>query len=232
MVRKTARPSDVAARPAGPAVVFLERRLARPQPPAHLLDPMAPDRFEPADDLILWVRRTFIEEGGPLTNPDHWHLRDAIIGVLWTNAENSRAGKSVVGQAELMPPMVMGKWQKARAEQQVAGWFGVVPDFLLTFSAPYAAQCDDATFCALVEHELYHCGQATDAFGAPRFSKSTGRPVFAMRGHDVEQFVGVVRRYGVEATGVSELVEAAKQPPQISRAALDFACGTCGARAA
>ncbi|WFU46213.1 putative metallopeptidase [Sinorhizobium terangae] len=45
---------------------------------------------------------------------------------------------------------------------------------------------------ALVEHELYHAAQETDASGAPKFSRSTGRPVFVIRGQDVEEFVGVV----------------------------------------
>jgi len=30
---------------------------------------------------------------------------------------------------------------------------------------------------ALIEHELNHAAQETDAFGSPKFSRSTGRPV-------------------------------------------------------
>jgi hypothetical protein len=41
------------------------------------------------------------------------------------------------------------------------------------------ASRDDATFCALVEHELSHCGQERDEFGMPRFKKSTGLPAFS-----------------------------------------------------
>nr|WP_271894430.1 putative metallopeptidase [Phyllobacterium sp. IY22] len=47
-----------------------------------------------------------------------------------------------------------------------------------------------------MEHELYHAGQDRDSFGAPKFRKSTGLPVFILRGHDIEEFIGVVRRYG------------------------------------
>jgi Putative phage metallopeptidase len=91
---------------------------------------------------------------------------------------------------------------KARAELQVTEWFGEIPDFILTFGASYASICSDAQWCALCEHELSRCGVERDAFGAPKFRKSTGLPSFTLVGHDVEEFVGVVRRYGADATGV------------------------------
>lgn len=125
----------------------------------------------------------------------------------------------------------MGRWAKARAEQQVREWFGFIPDFILTFSAPYATHASDAEFCALVEHELYHCGQERDEWDAPKFRKS-GLPAFTMRGHDVEEFVGVVRRYGADASGVRDLVEAASHEPLIARASIAQACGTCMLRSA
>jgi hypothetical protein len=121
----------------------------------------------------------------------------------------------------------MGKWQKARAEQQIVEWFDHVPDFVLTFDAGYAESCNDAHFCALIEHELYHCGQERDEFGMPRFKKSTGLPAFCIRGHDIEEFVGVVRRYGPDASGVRAMIEAAAEGPTIAAADIGFACGTC-----
>ncbi|WP_267902480.1 putative metallopeptidase [Sinorhizobium meliloti] len=54
-------------------------------------------------------------------------------------------------------------------------WFGVVPDFIITLDAEYCQQCGDAEFIELVEHELYHAAQETDALGAPKLSRSTGR---------------------------------------------------------
>lgn len=60
----------------------------------------------------------------------------------------------------------------------------------------------------VVEHELYHAAQETDAFGAPKFNRSTGRRVFTIRGHELEEFVGVVRRYGADAAGVRGIVDA------------------------
>jgi putative metallopeptidase len=203
----------------------------RPRPPQSLfsIDSVGDGiRFVPAPDLVEWISVTFLEEGALLENPDHAHLRYARIGALWTTVENGRAGRTIVGQAELGQNIGgMGKWTRARAEQQAIEWFDCVPDFIITLFAPYADSCDDATFCALVEHELSHCGQERDEFGMPRFKKSTGGPAFCMRGHDVEEFIGVVRRYGADAAGVRAMIDAAAEGPTIAAADIGFACGNC-----
>ena len=215
------------------AQIIQLRRHARPKPPDDLLEPAASGRFLPAPALADWLRAVFIDEGGPLHNPEHQHLQAAEIGVLWTNVGNSRQGRRIIGQAELGEPQgATGKWAKARARQQVEEWFGHVPTFIITVDAVYASECDDASWCALLEHEMLHCGQARDLFGQPKFTKA-GRPAFAMRGHCVEEFVSVVRRYGASATGTAALVEAANRGPEIALARIAQACGTClGKRAA
>lgn len=207
----------------------------RPYPPeelATLSEVEMMDRFVPSPELAEWITETFLDEESDMFNADHAHLRDAAIGVLWTNCDNNRNMRSIIGQAELMPPMAMGKWQRARAIQQVEEWFGSMPDFLLTFSAPAAHGMDDASFCALVEHELYHCAQKLGRYGMPAFNKETGAPIFVMRGHDVEEFVGVVARYGADASGVTAMVNAAKAGPAIGRATIAGACGTCSLKVA
>lgn len=198
----------------------------RPQPPAELLDPLSPAYFVPDHELEAWARDTFIEDGASLLNEEHAHLRSASIGFLWTSVPNSRHGRSIVGQCELGEPRAFGKWAKARAEAQINGWFGSVPDFIITLSAPYAIQCGDRDFMALVEHELYHAGQEIDEFGQPKFRKS-GQPSFAMRGHDIEAFVGVAARYGAVESGIVELLAALKSAPTISDDRARVACGTC-----
>lgn len=186
---------------------------------------------EPAHDLEAWARATFIAEDAPLLNEDHAHLRDATLGMLWCSEPMESKGNTVVGLCE-EATFIGNRWAKARWEQQITGWFGTIPDFLLTFDAAYADQCSDAAFCALVEHELYHAGQKRDRWGAPRFNAQTGRPVFGIRGHDVEEFVGVVARYGVgNAAGqTAALVAAAGRTPIICEADIAGACGTCGRR--
>lgn len=203
--------------------------LTRPQPPADLVDLNSlamPDRFVPAPDMRAWIENAFLFDDAPLHNPDHRHLMDADIGVLWTNCDNTRNMRVVLGQAELMPPMAMGKWARARACQQIEEWFGAMPDFLITLSAPAAAGMDDASFCALVEHELYHCAQSEDQYGMPKF-KNDGTPSFCIRGHDVEEFVGVVARYGPSAAGVVPMVDAAQRAPLVAQATIAGVCGTC-----
>lgn len=174
----------------------------RPIPPTSVIETTAEPVFVPAPEIIDWTTRLFIESGADLYNEDHKHLNFATLGALWTNVPNGRAGRRIIGQAEMgLPPVA--KWMRGRIEMQLLGWFGRVPDFVMTFDAGYCAECSDAQFMALVEHELYHCGQERDEFGSLKFRKS-GMPAFAMRGHDVQEFVGVVRRYGVDAAGVRE----------------------------
>lgn len=208
--------------------------LVRPRPREGLTsitELAAPDRFVAAPELAEWVSQAYLAEDGPLFNPDHAHLPAARIGYLWTTAENSRRGRRVVGEAEMPGRALLrsGKWQRARAEEQLRGWFDGVPDFLITIDAIYADKCDDASFCALIDHELYHAAQEHDEFGQPRFNQVTGQPVWTMRGHDVEEFVGVVRRFGIQAAGEQavDFVLAAAQKPAIAPARLAQSCGTC-----
>ncbi|PWJ88389.1 hypothetical protein C8D77_111112 [Mesorhizobium loti] len=202
----------------------------RPRPPEDILEISGEPIFRPAPEIITWARQCFIDEGASLLNEDHKHLRSATLAALWTNVPNGRAGRSVIGQCERgLPPA--GKWLRGRIERQMLDWFGDIPDFLLTFDAGYCDTCSDAEFMALVEHETYHAGQERDAFGAPKFRKS-GLPAFAIRGHDVEEFIGVVRRYGADAAHVRELVDAANAGPEIANVRISQACGTCQLRAA
>lgn len=197
----------------------------RPLPPPELAE-IVPEMFVPAPEVEDWVKTTFIEEGSLLENPEHAHLANASIGFLWTNVPNVRRGRTILGTCQMMPPH--GEpWGAARSSFQIENWFGHMPDFIITLSAPHAFDMEDAEFMALVEHELYHAGQETDIYGSPKFSKTTGQPVFYTRPHDVEQFVGVVRRYGADASGVRELVAAANKGPEISQARISGACGTC-----
>lgn len=200
--------------------------MTRPQPPQHVLDALH-TAFAPSPDLERWARQNFLEPASPLFNEENAHLQMASIGFVWTNEPNARAGRTVIGQCELMPPMAMGKWQKARAVSQIEQWFdGMMPHFLITISAQAAEFMDDASFMALIYHELLHAGQARDEFGMPKFRRD-GMPVWAIRGHDVQEFVSVVRLFGADACGAAEFVEAANETPQVSRAQIQISCGNC-----
>lgn len=203
----------------------------RPLPSTSFVAEFAPYiRLIPAKGVYEWVQEQIIADGGHLHNSDHFHLADADIAFMWASSAFAKKGRSVLGQAEEVA-FRAGGWQKARMEQQMYEWFGRIPKFIITLAADYCSQCSDLEFCALVEHELYHIAQATDEFGAPKFNRDTGQPVLTLRGHDVEEFVGVVRRYGA-SRDVQELVDAANQPAEVAHLDIARACGTCMLRLA
>ncbi|WP_368607482.1 putative metallopeptidase [Pseudomonas fulva] len=197
--------------------------MRQPIPPSTLLD--SPSLvLLPAPEVWAWIESEILADTGSIHNPEHAHLTDANIGVLWASTGFAKHGRVVLGQAEQLM-FRAGGWQKARQEQQMRDWFGEEPQFLITLAADYCAQCTDAEFCALVEHELYHIAQATDQYGAPKFTQD-GMPKLEMRGHDVEEFVGVVRRYGA-SHDVQQLIDAASRPPEVAKINISRACGTC-----
>lgn len=195
----------------------------RPAPPQALLDsPFI--ILAPAPELGEWVKAHILTEGGAIHNPDHEHLIDADLEFMWASRSFAKQGRVVLGQCEQVA-FRAGGWQKARQEQQFQDWFGRVPAYLVTISADYAAQCSDMEFCALVEHELFHMAHEHDGFNAPKFTKD-GLPKLTMRGHDVEEFIGVVRRYG-PTPQIAALLEASKMPPEVGQSRISQACGTC-----
>jgi hypothetical protein len=195
----------------------------RPIPSADLLESLWL-KLCPAPEAWGWIQREILAETGTVYNEDHAHLMDADIRVMWASSSFSKQGRTILGQAEQVA-FRAGGWQKARMEQQMLEWFGEVPAFIITLAADYCAQCSDTEFCALVEHELYHIAQKLDQYGAPKFTQD-GLPSLSLRGHDVEEFVGVVRRYGASAE-VQELVDAANKPAEVGKLNISRACGTC-----
>lgn len=205
--------------------------MSRPKPPADLLESLWLT-LRPAPEVWEWIQREILATTGSIHNEEHGHLIDASVGVMWASSSFAKKGRSVLGQAEQLM-IRAGGWQKARQEQQMREWFGEEPEFLITLAADYCDQCTEAEFCALVEHELYHIAQATDEYGAPKFTRE-GLPKLTMRDHDVSEFVSIVERYGVghPEGDLARMVEAAKKSPSVSRASIANACGTCLLRSA
>ena len=202
--------------------------MGRPQPPKSMLDLSELSdlgiRLAPAREVWEWIQNEILADTGSIHNEDHAHLIDADIAVMWASASFEKAGRRVLGQAEQVA-FRAGGWQKARMEQQMRDWFGDVPTFIITLAADYCSFCSDTEFCALIEHELYHLAQATDKYGQPAFTQD-GAPKLKLQGHDVEEFVGVVRRYGA-STEVQAMVDAANKPAEVGKLNISRACGTC-----
>lgn len=209
---------------------------SRPLPP---LDPGC--SILPAPELGEWAREAFITPGGLLHNPDHEHLEYASILWLWAYTENFKSRRTVLGDCSIpTPPMSGGAWGRAAYWQQLEEWGaaggvdtgnldGTVgrPDFVIRIYAPFWAECDDLSACALAEHELYHAGQDVDENEDPAFVASTGLPKFAIKGHDIEEHSGVLRRYGLATPDLERFSLNLKSPPTVGRASISQACGTC-----
>ncbi|WP_394556232.1 putative metallopeptidase [Acinetobacter baumannii] len=206
----------------------------RPFPPQELIDKADEEeaiRLAPAPDLMNWVIANFLTIGGPLHNPDHDHIAELIhdneefLAFAWASSACMAKKRMVLGQCEKVM-FQQGGWKKARQEQQMRDWFGFVPVYLITIDASYCDQATDRDFCALIEHELYHIGVERDEDGDPLISEMTGLPKHYLAGHDVEEFVGVVKRWGADES-VKRLIEVAKQAPFVSDVNISKCCGTC-----
>lgn len=206
----------------------------RPFPPADLIDQAEAEeaiRLAPAPDLKKWVVKNFLTIGAELYNPDHDHIaellhdNDEFLAFAWASSAAVAKKRMVLGQCEKVM-FNQGGWKKARQEQQMRDWFGFVPIYLITIDASYCEKSNDRDFCALIEHELYHIGVERDEDGEIVYSDMTGLPKHYLAAHDVEEFVGVVKRYGA-SENVKRLVEVAKQAPFVSEKNIAACCGTC-----
>jgi hypothetical protein len=131
---------------------------------------------------------------------EHSHLRDATIGYLFRDDELTRHGKVTVAEAILVERILpsdkrwsrLVKWSIQHHVLHTA----TLPDFLVLIDRHLWAGFDAEQKLALVDHELMHASQANDENGSPKFHKD-GRPVWSIRGHDVEEFAGTVERHGL-----------------------------------
>ncbi|HCU1862333.1 TPA: hypothetical protein OUH79_002646 [Acinetobacter baumannii] len=206
----------------------------RPFPPTDFMDQAEEEealRLIPAPDLKNWVVANFLTLGGPLHNPDHDHIaemfhdNEGFLAFAWASSAYTRAKRMVLGQCEKVM-FQQGGWKKARQEQQMRDWFGFVPVYLITIDASFCEKANDSEFCALLEHELYHIGVEREEDGEMIFSSSTGLPKHFLAGHDVEEFIGVTKRWGASQS-VKRIVEAAKNPPFVSNLDISKCCGNC-----
>lgn len=141
-----------------------------------------------------------------LRMPEHRHLveNDARIEWLMRNEPKVKAGRQVLGTC--YRPKVNGELS-GMFDWLLEVYFGEFPDFLITLDASYWAEATPLEREILVFHELSHAVQAQDQYGAPKFDKD-GNPVFAIVGHDIEEFNQVVARYGAHSPDVEAFVAA------------------------
>lgn len=187
----------------------------RPMPPEHLARPAL--GFARATEVEDFVAQHFLDRAGLFFDPEHGHLSQARVGVLWAASRHSDRGSEKAGTAELVKAGDPSKWGDAVRLLFMREMFGpTLPTFKITLHAPTCAMYDDRQFFALLDHELSHCAVAKDQWGTPRFSESTGLPVWATRPHDHEGFVGTTERWGSAASGAAGIVAAGAKPARFA----------------
>lgn len=139
---------------------------------------------------------------------EHAHLQHATIDFLFKHKPKVKHTRVIVGTAHM--PHVNGDLSPL-FDWMLANLLGREPTFLITLDFGYWSQATDRQREILVYHELCHCVQAVDGFGAPKFSRITGLPIFGISPHDVEEFDAVIRKYGAHDIGLQQFVLAATE---------------------
>lgn len=119
----------------------------------------------------------------------HRHLweGEANILYLFTSKERKSKGRITLATAQVANPLhryLTGK--RAHGEA----------DFILIFDASYWRMMEPHQRTALVDHELCHCIQNEKGDG------------WAIRGHDLEEFTGVIERHGIWLPDVLRMAKA------------------------
>lgn len=172
---------------------------------ADLLDPV--NAFRPAEEGPDDPRP--IIERLVAVCPEFEDIRvgEAAIMVLFRTEEKIKNQEMILGE------MCLPRWQGNLAS--LASWLlvkacgGAMPDFIMILDAAFWERASPEQREALVHHELKHCHHARDKEGELRFTDE-GLPVWAIIGHDVEEFYDTVRRFGDWAGDVTPLVDALK----------------------
>jgi hypothetical protein len=131
---------------------------------------------------------------------EHEHLQAANIGYIFRDDELRRRGKVVAAEAILVERILQSDQRYAR----LVKWAllrilsaAELPDFIVLIDRNIWDGMDVEQRLALVDHELSHAWYQTEDDGSTQKFRKDGSPLWAIRGHDVEEFGSVVRRNGL-----------------------------------
>lgn len=135
-----------------------------------------------------------------LITAHHQHLEDATIALAWKDGiKPDQDGRIVLGQAK----------KASDLDFQLHGH-----DFVIVLNREMWDEAGEdfkhKWKRALLDHELCHCAVKRDDEGFPEVDES-GRNVWRIRKHDLEEFEGVVRRHGLWKRDVVSFVRAAAE---------------------
>lgn len=133
---------------------------------------------------------------------EHEHLQQAAIGYIFRDDEITRHGKVTWAEAIMVERILQSEKRWARlvkwAILRILSQFGeTLPDFIVLIDRNVWQGLDADQKLALVDHELSHCWYATEEDGVTQKFHKDGSPWWSVRGHDMEEFEGVVLRNGL-----------------------------------
>lgn len=149
------------------------------------------------------IMRRLVENEAPF---ELIRVGEADIMVLMRLQPKHRQGRHILGTMEIPG------WQGSKNDLGLwllEAFYGAMPDFIMILDAEWWETAGFIAREALVFHELLHCDQARDKEGELKFNDE-GRPVWGIRGHDIEEFNEVVRRYGAWKSDIQEFLDAAR----------------------
>jgi len=133
---------------------------------------------------------------------------EAVIMAVFRAFPLVKQARTIIGT------MALPRWQGSMGP--MAEWLlatacgGIVPDFILTIDLVWWNLAGPREREALVFHELCHCMHAVDKDGELRFTDD-GLPVWAIRGHDLEEFRAVVEKYGAWDSDIAAFAESLRK---------------------
>lgn len=136
----------------------------------------------------------------------HFDIAEAKIALAWKKGTKPNADGKIV----------LGRCVKATDLQREL----VDYDFVILLNQEYWEDpaFDRAKKLALLDHELCHAARALDSDGEPMID-SKQRPVWRVRGHDVEEFEEIVTRHGIwkrDLERFAEAIAARKKTPLLT----------------
>lgn len=138
----------------------------------------------------------------------HLKLGQPVILFLMRQVPKVKSGRWVLG--EMCLPRFMGGLAPVGSWLLAKACGGTTPDFLLLIDREWWHGADGRKRRALVHHELKHIGHALDREGEPKFDDD-GNPVWALEGHDIEEFKDTVERFGQWSPDIPLFVEALRK---------------------
>jgi hypothetical protein len=144
----------------------------------------------------------------------HLVLGGVVVIYLFRGTVKRKGGRQILGSIHL--PVFQGELGKLAYWMLNSIVHGPEPDFLMLLDWHFWAGATPMQREALVFHELCHTAHAVDREGELRFTDE-GRPVFELRGHDVEEFGDVVARYGAWLPDIQFFFDAAVRGGVTSR---------------